>query len=255
MTPDEATALRKPFPADVIGKLPRITCKACSNAPSRNCDKHKKHDCKVCGNWISEKHIHLDYIGHAGVTDRLLEVDREWTWKPVAIDSSTCAPVCTDGGLWIAMTVCGVTRLGWGDGPDIKQRISDAIRNAAMRFGVGLDLWSKEDLGHDTENAEGAGSGQASPVNDAPTSGSPPGTVTAAARAEAQPSATSPARRQNLKSRCSALVADGVSVADERAERGLPKIDDCDELQLDAWGTMVSELEAELAAPFEKADA
>ena len=27
-----------------------------------------------------------------------------------------------------------------------KQLISDALRNAAMRFGVALDLWSKEDL-------------------------------------------------------------------------------------------------------------
>ena len=27
-----------------------------------------------------------------------------------------------------------------------KQLISDAIRNAAMRFGVALDLWAKEDL-------------------------------------------------------------------------------------------------------------
>ena len=28
----------------------------------------------------------------------------------------------------------------------MKERIGDAIRNAAMRFGVALDLWSKEEL-------------------------------------------------------------------------------------------------------------
>lgn len=66
-------------------------------------------------------------------------------------------------------------------------------------------------------------------------------------------SATSPARRQNLKSRCSALLADKVSVADERIARGLPKVDDCDDIQLQAFEAMVSELEAELSKPFETA--
>jgi hypothetical protein len=42
--------------------------------------------------------------------------------------------------------VCGVTRIGVGDGKNAKERIGDAIRNAAMRFGVALDLWAKENL-------------------------------------------------------------------------------------------------------------
>ena len=55
------------------------------------------------------------------------------------------------GGLWIRLTVCGVTRLGYGDaggrkGPNaIKESIGDAIRNAGMRFGLALDLWCKGD--------------------------------------------------------------------------------------------------------------
>ena len=50
------------------------------------------------------------------------------------------------------MTVGGVTRFGYGTtdnprDPDFpKKLVSDAIRNAAMRFGVALDLWSEEDL-------------------------------------------------------------------------------------------------------------
>jgi len=48
--------------------------------------------------------------------------------------------------LWIKLTICGVTRLGVGDGKSPKECIGDAIRNAAMRFGVALDLWAKEDL-------------------------------------------------------------------------------------------------------------
>ncbi len=56
------------------------------------------------------------------------------------------------GNLWIKLTVCGVTRPGVGDGKTAKELIGDAIRNAAMRFGVALDLWAKEDL-----QANGAG--------------------------------------------------------------------------------------------------
>ena len=39
-----------------------------------------------------------------------------------------------------------MTRLGVGDGSNMKQRIGDALRNAAVRFGVALDLWTKDEL-------------------------------------------------------------------------------------------------------------
>lgn len=57
-----------------------------------------------------------------------------------------------NGGLWISLTVCGVTRFGYGDadgktgGNAVKEAIGDALRNAAMRFGAALDLWHKGDL-------------------------------------------------------------------------------------------------------------
>ena len=56
------------------------------------------------------------------------------------------------GGLWIKLTVRGVTRLGYGDANGktgsnaIKEIIGDAIRNAAMRFGAALELWHKGEL-------------------------------------------------------------------------------------------------------------
>jgi hypothetical protein len=59
--------------------------------------------------------------------------------------------------MWIKLTVCGVTRLGYGDaqgktgGNAMKERIGDALRNAAMRFGAALDLWHKGDLHGDEE--------------------------------------------------------------------------------------------------------
>jgi hypothetical protein len=93
----------------------------------------------------------LDYVGHAATTSRLLEVDPEWTWEPMAVGPNG-EPLMTNGGLWIRLTVCGVTRIGFGDGKNPKEIIGDAIRNAAMRFGVALDLWSKEDLGAHSRN-------------------------------------------------------------------------------------------------------
>lgn len=214
MTPEQAAALRAPFPPEAIGKLP-----ASRGRPA------------------------LDYVGHAAVTDRLLQVDPEWTWQPVAVGEFG-QPVVTDGGLWIRLFVAGVARYGWGDGPDMKQMISDAIRNAAMRFGVALDLWSKEDL-HASNDV---------PSPSEPTSaGMPAGEERTNASADSAPSQKN--RRQALKARCVALTADGVSVADERETRQLPIVDSCDDLQLQAFETMVSELEAELTAPFVKADA
>lgn len=146
---DEETfkRLRAPFPSTAVGKLPRVTQK----------DGAKKK-CNECGGYLPP-HIHLDYVGHAAVTDRLLEVDPEWQWEPAALGPDGLPLVRIQGvnaTLWIRLTVKGVTRMGVGIAPANafeleKQLISDAIRNAAMRFGVALDLWAKEDLHADEE--------------------------------------------------------------------------------------------------------
>lgn len=103
----------------------------------------------------------LDYVSHAWVTDRLLEVDPEWTWEPVGFDSNGLPAFDDNGGLWIKLTVGGVTRFGYGepqgrDKFDMKKgAIGNALRNAAMRFGVALDLWAKEVPGdHPKANPE-----------------------------------------------------------------------------------------------------
>ncbi len=50
-------------------------------------------------------------------------------------------PVLDDqGNLWIRLHIAGTVTIGVGDGPSMKERIGDAIRNAAMRRGVALDL-------------------------------------------------------------------------------------------------------------------
>ena len=93
----------------------------------------------------------LEYVGHGAVTQRLLDVDPEWSWEPLAYEESGAPLLDKDAqgrpvGLWIKLTVNGVTRLGYGDcvgnqGSAVKVLIGDALRNAAMRFGVALELW------------------------------------------------------------------------------------------------------------------
>lgn len=145
ITKDQAEALRAPFPEAGIGKLPRSTCKACKNA---TCNDHPRKWCDECQQ-TGGRHMHLDYVGHAWVTHRLLEVDPLWNWEPVPNSEELGLPTPA-GTMWIRLTVCGVERFGVGDaqgktGPDaVKEMIGDAIRNAAMRFGVALDLWMKD---------------------------------------------------------------------------------------------------------------
>ena len=150
ITEEQQRALRAPFPPECIGKLPRINCPSCRDSKEKSCDRHRKSKCGVCNQWISSAHIHLDFVGHADATDRLLQVDPEWTWEPVAFDQRGLPARDELGGMWIRLTVAGVTRLGYGHangksgGDAVKEVIGDAIRNAAMRFGVSLDLWRKE---------------------------------------------------------------------------------------------------------------
>jgi hypothetical protein len=144
--------LRVPFPAEQISPLPKITCGKCSKSPAKECDNHRKGKCPECKNWITSAHMHLDYVGHAELTNRLLDADPLWDWEPLALDERGLPVFDGYGGLWIRLTVCGHSRLGYGDsqgktGPNaIKEAIGDALRNAAMRFGAALDLWAKSDL-------------------------------------------------------------------------------------------------------------
>lgn len=141
--------LREPFPANQISKLPKPYKK---DSP--------KGKCPECGGWHGLPAVHLDYVGHAALTDRLLDADPSWTWEPMAIGDNGYPVIDGNGGMWIKLTVCGVTRLGYGDaqgktgGDAMKERIGDALRNAAMRFGAALDLWHKGDL-HTNEDEDG----------------------------------------------------------------------------------------------------
>lgn len=162
--------LREPFAANHISKLPKPT-KAQTEAVKGDFKKGVR--CKDCGSWHHPDVIHLDYVGHAALTDRLLDTDPTWSWEPVSFRDGLPAFDGT-GGLWIKLTVCGVTRLGYGHaaakpgvdpGAREKEVIGDALRNAAMRFGAALDLWHKGDL-HADEQGEAIPN--SATTNDAP---------------------------------------------------------------------------------------
>ncbi len=109
--------------------------------------------------------VYLSYVGHAEITRILSEVDPTWTWEPAGWENGRPAihvhageihrrdgdpiqvPTAT---LWGYLTLLGVRRLAVGSveahKPDLdKELVSDFLRNAAMRFGIALALWMKED--------------------------------------------------------------------------------------------------------------
>jgi hypothetical protein len=99
--------------------------------------------------------VELKYLGHAATTRALLECDPTWWWEPIAMEIETALPVLDRDdqgrpiGLWIYLHVCGVRRPGYGSclpgkSDAVKELIGDALRNAAMRFGVGINLWGKD---------------------------------------------------------------------------------------------------------------
>ena len=103
-------------------------------------------------NQIPKGGLKLDYVGHAALTKRLLETDLNWSWEPFAVGEDGLPKLDERGGLCIRLTVCGITRIGYGDSGNsrgtqaIKEAIGDALRNAGMRFGAALYLWHKGDL-------------------------------------------------------------------------------------------------------------
>lgn len=156
--------LREEFPSHQISKLPKETKR---QTEERKAGNNIEWKCAVCGGMHHKNAVHLDYVGHAALTDRLLDTDLEWTWEPVGFTPEGLPALDRNGGLWIKLTVCGVTRYGYGaadgksGGDAMKEMIGDALRNAAMRFGAALDLWHKGDL--HTEEDDGIGTGEPKP--------------------------------------------------------------------------------------------
>lgn len=85
-----------PFENDEIGVRPQVWCSECRKAikdGGKACGKpegprqHKAQKCAECGQNLTTAHLHLFYVGHADLTQRLLDADPYWTWEPLARDT------------------------------------------------------------------------------------------------------------------------------------------------------------------------
>lgn len=170
-------------PKDMVGKLPKPTKR-----------DNPKGKCGECGGWHGLPAVHLDYQGHADVTEVLLREDPLWEWRPMGVDEHGVPVVLkSDQGsaLWIWLTIFGKTQPGVGTvenkgGPEVlKELISDALRNTAMRFGIGLALWSKSEWGPEsqddsdqpTTSAPSSGPSNERPTDDGPADALDPGAL------------------------------------------------------------------------------
>lgn len=114
-------------------------------------------DPKIVGK-LPKGGIQLDFVGHADITRILIEIDPHWRLVPIAWENGRPAVnIVNDmATMWFEMTLLGQARLAIGtakaNSPDLdKVLYGDALRNGAMRFGIGLSLWTKqewEDLNH-----------------------------------------------------------------------------------------------------------
>ncbi len=120
-------------------------------------NKYAVPDPKIVGK-LPKGGIQLDFVGHADITRILIEVDPNWRLVPIAWENGrpACNIVNDMATMWFEMTLLGTSRLAIGsakaNSPDLdKVLYGDALRNGAMRFGIGLSLWTKQewdDLDH-----------------------------------------------------------------------------------------------------------
>lgn len=135
----------------MLAQLPRYT------GNERDKSKRNKSRCDVCGGWHEQPSIHLDYMGHADVTEALIKIDPFWTWRPAAINQSSGGPAIVPSlgkagmmVMWAYLTILGKEMLCVGTAQQSKEElekelIGDMIRNGALRFGIAVRLWSKAD--------------------------------------------------------------------------------------------------------------
>ena len=113
-------------------------------------------DPKIVGK-LPKGGIQLDFVGHADITRILIEIDPLWSYEPCGWDNGRPAIHVENGmaTMWAYLIVHGKKMLGVGsvraDKQELdKELVGDFLRNAAMRFGISLSLWTKnewEDLG------------------------------------------------------------------------------------------------------------
>lgn len=138
--------LTRPFAAEDIEKLPKTMKR--DDQDKGTCATGTKYsaDGYACGKYHARA-LHLDYVGHAGITMRLNDIlgANGWTFEPYAITPEGL-PSINQSVFYGKLTILGVTKWDMAanfNGP--QEAYGDCLRRCAMRFGIGTYLWSKSD--------------------------------------------------------------------------------------------------------------
>lgn len=183
------TSLQHDVPRDKIVYLPRKFCKDCVSL-YKACPKHtilkRCANCKQTN--VTSGHLDTPGISHLYIQAEFEAVDPGWTAIPVKFDENGLPATARTGNyvntaMWV--TVCGVTRLGVGvveaplegarAGRDpfstlYKELVSDALKNAGLRFGIGANLrglkpeFAREDNGSSNRAPQAAQRPAAAPA-------------------------------------------------------------------------------------------
>ena len=119
-------------------------------------DQYAVPDPKIVGT-IPRNGVSLSYVSHADVCRILIEVDPLWSWQPIEWIEGRPAIHVINGTatMWGTLTLLGKSMIGVGSVRADKQEyekelVGDFLRNASMRFGIAISLWSKQDWSDNT---------------------------------------------------------------------------------------------------------
>ena len=181
-------------------------------------NKYAVPDPKIVGK-LPKGGTQLDFVGHADITRILIEIDPHWRLVPIAWDNGRPAMnIVNDmATMWFELTLLGTSRLAIGTAKanafDLdKQLYGDALRNGAMRFGISLNLWTKnewEDLDHNPAPSKPRPTAPASAPEQAPK--------------QAKPKTMTPVSEAQINQFNAACEAKGISPLAVALNAGIPE--------------------------------
>ena len=203
-------------------------------------EKYAVPDPKIVGK-LPKGGAQLDFVGHADITRILIEIDPNWRLVPIAWENGrpACNIVNDMATMWFELTLLGTARLAIGTAKanafDLdKQLYGDALRNGAMRFGISLNLWTKnewEDLDH---NPVSKPAGKPAPR--------PTGSITNEPAKSSKPKTLTPLSQVQIDQFKAACTTKGVNPDVVSANAGIPEGTPWMESHLPALRTAFKEL-------------
>jgi len=114
-------------------------------------EEYASPDPKIVGT-IPRNGVNLSYVSHSEITRILITIDAGWSWEPIEWINGRPAIHIENGmaTMWGKMTLLGKPMICVGSaradkGDYEKELIGDLLRNGSMRYGIALNLWSKQD--------------------------------------------------------------------------------------------------------------